>query len=130
MVVPGDHEVFIDIDDEKPDSKVSTRQRARMQLGIETLERNGATVTTLKETRSRNGGAHIYLHVEVEGWDGRDPVTRCAIQAALGSDNVKELLSLFRVWNKVERPPTTFFEVPETEEQIIGDEAIDDEIPW
>lgn len=128
MVVPNDHEIFIDIDDEQPDAKFPTRQRARMNVGIETLIRNGAVVKTIKETRSRNGNSHVYLHVEVEGWDGRDPVTRCAIQAALGSDSVKELLSLFRVWKGVERPPTTFFELPE--ETVIGDEVVDDDIPW
>lgn len=118
MVIPSSGELFIDIDDDEPES-----QRARMEKGIETLRRNGSTVEIRKETISKNGNSHVYLMADVPGWDGNDPVARAALQACLGSDPVKELLSLLRVWNHKKRPPTTFFEM--TEEQAALRAAID-----
>jgi len=60
-------------------------------------------------TTSRNGGEHVYF--EVEGED-LTPIERVLLQACLGSDPVREVLSFLRI--KRNHPtPTTFFELKE-----------------
>ena len=122
MVVPSQHDLFIDIDEHEPES-----QRARMLKGIETLTKNGAKVEIVCETESKGGNRHVYITAQVPGWDGHDPIVRCALQACLGSDPTKELLSMFRVWRHADRPPTTFFERRDDRPGIDFDA---DDIPW
>ena len=122
MVTPERFELFIDIDEETEE-----RQRAMLAKGILTLRKNGSTVETIKETISKSGkGWHVYLRAEVPGWDSEDPIVRSALQAMIGSDPVKEILSLFRVWKHADRPPCTFFET-------VGESSLafdGDDIPW
>ena len=47
------------------------------------------------QTRSHGGGAHIYLRMNVD----LPRIERITLQACLGSDPVREMLSLLRHWN-------------------------------
>ena len=116
-VLPADDELQIDIDDE-----ASLKQYER---GITVLSENGIIVTETKRTVSAGGNTHIYVKCELRAsrnasfWkrmfgqgDKIDPMTRIALQACLGSDRVRELLSILRITSKSGRPPTVFFEKP------------------
>jgi hypothetical protein len=104
VILPGDSELFIDIDDDK--------DLAMMEKGIETLRHNGCTVEELKRTTSRSGNLHVYLFFELPSKAPIDPMTRIALQACLGSDRTREALSVLRIVLETKRPPTLFFEVP------------------
>lgn len=52
------------------------------------------------------GHEHVYIHAPHD----LDPIMRIALQAILSSDRKREALSLLRVINKSDRPPTCFFE--------------------
>jgi hypothetical protein len=96
-VVPGDHDLFLDIDD-RADFKV-------MDATIAVLRHNNFGITEYKKTRSKSGNWHVYLKTELP----LDPLMRIALQACLGSDRTREVLSVLRhiVGNY---HPTVFFE--------------------
>ena len=104
LVLPADDELFIDIDD-------AGAHLAYLD-GLEALSRNGVKVEEIKRTVSPGGNTHIYLRVPAE-FGALTPETRIAFQAALGSDRVRELLSLLRILLVCDRPPTVFFEKKE-----------------
>lgn len=101
VVIPGPYDLQIDIDD-------GAAALQRMSEGLEAL-RSYYSVTEMKRTTSRGGGTHVYL--AIDGIDlGDNPILRCALQACLGSDVKRELLSILRVITRTNRPPTLFFE--------------------
>lgn len=100
-VKPRANELFIDLD--------TPSDRARFHDLLLVALRNGVQFQTIRETRSKSGnGWHVYLQSARDF----DATERVAWQACLGSDRVRELLSLIRVC--LNHPtPTVFFEVPE-----------------
>lgn len=101
VVLPKANELFIDIDNPADEDWL------HLMLGV--LEDNGIIVMNSKETTSKSGGKHVYLELPERELT---PLERVALQACIGSDRKRELLSLLRIWLMAERPPTTFFEVP------------------
>lgn len=61
-------------------------------------------VTAVEEWNSKSGNKHVRITL-AEPWD---ITTRLLLQAALGSDGVKELLTVIRVWNGVDEPSMLF----------------------
>lgn len=88
----------------------------------------GLPITITKRIASKTPGHwHVYCTVDCGDVVDEDdlmmavrsgpridltPELRCALQAALGSDRKRELLSLARILLKVPRDPTLFFEDP------------------
>lgn len=54
--------------------------------------------------KSKSGNTHIRIRLS-KPWDIQ---TRLVLQAALGSDGVKEMLTMLRVWNGIEEPSMLF----------------------
>jgi hypothetical protein len=99
VVLPYANQLFIDIDDEDRLNAVDTT------LGW--LADNGVSVLDVKRTPSRKPGHyHVVVELDREVTEGE----RIALQAIMGSDPKRELLSLLRIWFKTDRPPTVFFE--------------------
>lgn len=96
---PESNELFIDID-----TKLHW-ETFLMQIGI--AERNLGENLVWSVSPSRNGGEG--RHVRVYMPFTMDDVGRIAWQAALGSDPVRELLSLVRV-KRGDKNPTLFVE--------------------
>lgn len=100
-VAPSGDELQLDIDAPSDMDIVASM--------LDVLERNDISVEIKKQTRSKSGNAHLYVRID---WpSGLDPVTRIALQACLGSDRKRELLSLLRHVFKTQTPPTVLFEV-------------------
>lgn len=97
-VVPEPDELFLDIDDPKDLDHLD----AMLAVFVE----NGVYAERLKDTRSKSGNRHVYVRF------GRtfEPMERIALQACLGSDRKRELLSILRVFNG-NKFPTVFYEV-------------------
>lgn len=87
----------------------------------------GTTASDLLVTPSKSGGEkqhiRVFLPFNVE------PVERIALQAALGSDGVRELLSLRRVRGD-DPHPTLFAETPEMMKTIRRDPQNGDDIAF
>lgn len=109
VVLPADDELFIDID--------APLDAEWLKLMVKVLHDNGWPVDTIKTTTSRNGNTHVYLHT----LRPVTPVERIALQACLGSDRKRELLSLLRIIRELDRPATVFFEV-RPEPALKGDD--------
>lgn len=97
---PEPNEVLLDIDSE--DAYTTFRERFE-RISEELIEGQGCIqVPTFKVFPSRSGGAHCHiivtLPVEVEMRE------RLLLQVLLGSDPIRELLSLFRIWNGAPQP--------------------------
>jgi hypothetical protein len=101
VVLPDDHQLFIDID--TPEDHVCFETR---MLDVKAC---GLDIVVDQTTASTTEG---HLHITLRCGFVLDPVLRCALQAALGSDRKRELLSLGRIISKVPLPPTVFFENP------------------
>jgi hypothetical protein len=99
VVVPGPRELFLDIDSPE-DLAFYREQLSRLNSRIHML-------TETRITRSSGGNYHVYL----ESVYALTPVGRIMLQAILGSDRVRELLSYLRIELKLNREPTLFFEV-------------------
>lgn len=109
MRLPGDNELFLDLD--------SADGETMMEEGLEILNRNwrqrmpsGETPFTVTYNKPSKSG--VNRHVIVSCPFTLDPIKRIALQACLGSDLVREILSLLRVLLELPRPPTVFFERP------------------
>ena len=100
VVLPGENELFIDLDDD-----ASVEHYADM---LAVLDENDIQYQT-RETTSAGGNTHAY--VTLPG-PPLSPQLRIALQAARGSDRKRELLSALRIRLHLDRPPTVFFEVP------------------
>lgn len=110
VVEPEDNQLLIDID--------NGADEAIYREMLEVLENNGIDYAEEKRTVSRGGNTHIYGRILIEGFKDDaaievDPLLRVALQACLGSDRKRELLSLLRIVLKLQRTPTLFFETKE-----------------
>lgn len=85
---PRGNEVFLDIDD--PVYEPRTKVLAALACGGSEAS---LIVTSSLVTTSKSGNKHVYLRFNCD----LDVVERLVIQAALGSDPVKEALTLLRV---------------------------------
>ena len=101
MVYPEDRDLFIDIDD---DASLNTY----LEMG-RVLHENGFYFTETKRTRSAGGNTHIYAKFTKQLTD----LERVLLQACLGSDRKRELLSFLRIVLRLDRAPTVFFETPD-----------------
>jgi len=102
IVHPGDFDLFIDIDSELDYQYMLARLddlRSHSEL----------TLTLIGVTESRSGLPH--RHVYLQSSQALSPLARIALQASLGSDRVREFLSILRIYKG--GPGTTFFESPD-----------------
>lgn len=99
VVYPEKDQLLLDID--------SDADATWMEQMLDVLRENGAEVSVEKTTTSKSGNLHVYIRM------GRDltPIERVALQACLGSDRKRELLSVLRIWY-TDRAPTVLFEKP------------------
>lgn len=102
IVEPGPRDVFVDIDTDADYRHLTAM--LDVVNAVEVYLKIGA------EYPSKSGLPRRHVYVVAD----RDltPVERIAIQATLGSDRKRELLSLLRVWLHTDRQPTVFFEPP------------------
>lgn len=99
---PADNELFVDIDTDT-DFAVFQKQLATLMLHVPVLG--------FDTTSSNSGGAHRHVVVRL-GRNVVDDVERVLLQAVLGSDRLRELLSFVRIRSGVRVSPTVFFERP------------------
>src|SRR5690606_29610055 len=94
VVLPGPNELQIDIDSDEDYSRWLTAKAV--------LDRNKVEHQVLRERPSRGGlpGRHIVVWLP----EPLDPWQRIALQGALGSDHVRELLSCIRMLRGDEHP--------------------------
>lgn len=98
VVLPNEHDLFLDLDDDASE--------IHLALMLKTLSSNDIHLEEVKRTTSPGGNTHVYLC-----WPSPlTPMERIVLQAALGSDRKRELLSALRILLKLDRPPTVFFE--------------------
>ena len=71
----------------------------------EELEKRGRAMTAVRRWQSKDGGRHVKIRIE-PGIDSA--VERCLLQAVLGSDLLRELLSLMRYWDGNPEPSMLF----------------------
>ena len=102
LVLPGDGELQVDVDDVEDLSVMVTMSAL--------LRANGVTVSPPRTTESPGGNTHVYLTVAFPDRRTVSATERIALQACLGSDRKRELLSLLRIMLDVDRPPTCFYE--------------------
>lgn len=100
VIHPKAKELFLDIDD--------ANSMAVFEAMSAVLRDNHHRVKLVKQTVSSGGNTHIYA--TIPSFKKLDPVMRIALQACLGSDRKRELLSLLRIVTKAKRAPTVFFE--------------------
>jgi hypothetical protein len=103
IVLPDPDQLFLDIDDADGEAQLA----GMLDVLTDLLD-----VGVEKRTTSAGGNHHVYLRVGLPFAAALDPVTRIALQACLGSDRKRELLSLLRILHRLDRPPTVFFETP------------------
>lgn len=99
--LPKPNELFVDID------TFAAYERFKEQ--IEVLKRWHRVVDVV-ESPSASGGAH--KHIVVTLGNHVTPITRIALQAMLGSDLKREMLSYGRLLTGSSPHPTLFFERP------------------
>jgi hypothetical protein len=98
--LPKANELFIDIDNKQ--------HYEAFQRSWAVLRANGI-VLSVKETPSKSGGACKHIRVTVAGIKELTDMERIAWQAALGSDPIREILSIVRAL-KGDAHPTLFAE--------------------
>lgn len=94
IVLPADNELQIDIDSEE--------DYLRFLQACAVLERNEVEHKIIRITESRSG--YPKRHIIIEWPTLLDPWKRIALQAALGSDHIRELLSSIRLMRGDEHP--------------------------
>lgn len=92
VYVPDRDELLIDID-----TKVHAQQYANAFMLLNNYIEG---IEVRKITRSENGGWHVYIKMPFN----MSSYERIAWQAALGSDPMRELLSLIRIKQDIEDP--------------------------
>lgn len=95
-VTPGPYDVFLDIDD--------IPSGAHMQRMFDLLRKNKIEFTEMKRTTSKSGNTHVYIRFTRAVGD----IERIALQACMGSDRTRELLSVLRIWANTTRPTHGF----------------------
>jgi len=78
------------------------------------LEKNGYRVLSTLTTRSKSGNHHMYIRLETP----LDAPDRIALQAALGSDPVREALSVLRNLHPDSEYCSVLFETPKEEVKV------------
>jgi len=106
LVLPEQDELFLDIDCE--DDVPGMMQ----QLAL--LTKNKFVCSVTRNTPSKTAG---HRHIVIKFPQVVDDMTRVALQACLGSDRRREILSVLRLLLKVDRPATCFFELPSSPRQ-------------
>lgn len=82
---PLENEVFLDID-----SREYLRRKAVIEALFNAGEENSIAIVDELVTNSKGGNKHVYLRLDRK----ISPLTRLVVQAVLGSDPVKEALTL------------------------------------
>jgi hypothetical protein len=122
IVLPREDELFIDIDREED---LAWFERAVWKLA--------ETRSILWEVHPSPSGEPGHYHAVVVFYaqhePALDPMERIALQAALGSDRMRELLSIDRIACS-EKEPTLFFETPERTAKIEATRNARDEGGW
>lgn len=96
MVVPEPDQLLIDCD--------SKADELWLQHMLSVASKNNCHISIEKITTSKNKRLHYYLR-----WPSDlDPVKRVALQAILGSDRHRELLSLLRIEQGIENPTVLY----------------------
>lgn len=101
---PASSELFIDIDNEQ--------QLATFQANIKVLDQEFGASYIITPSKSQTPGRYhavVTMKLDVTS------IERIALQAALGSDPLRELLSIFRIKRGIE-PATIFIENGEANE--------------
>src|SRR5665213_1744744 len=100
VVIPKANQLFIDID--KEEDKKAFRKH------LKTLKKEcpGLVLDVKNKPSSSKGHRHITIELSEDIEDG----TRILLQAVLGSDRVRELLSYVRLRSGFRKHPTLFFE--------------------
>jgi hypothetical protein len=89
--------------------------RARIPKRLLRLVSEHVKIKSVKYNRSKSGNTHVSIRIEPNSWSYTDPadygsmLEKLFLQAALGSDPVRELLSWGRARNGCPYP-TLFFE--------------------
>jgi hypothetical protein len=106
VVLPDPDELFIDIDSQEGLDTMFAMMSVAADAGIRINEK--------KRLPSKTPGHwHVYLTIQVGAKSFTvTKLLRVALQACLGSDRKRELLSLAKIMHHIERPPTVFFENP------------------
>jgi len=99
VVYPADDELLLDID-----SNADAEWLVQM---LDVLRENDESVEVEKTTTSKSGNLHVYIKMDRK----LSSIERVALQACLGSDRKRELLSVLRIWY-TDRAPTVLFEKP------------------
>lgn len=101
--LPGPYELFIDIDSQEDREHYDAMRAILIQNGIE--------IVSERETpSSKSAERHSHIRLVLNSPEPLTPIERIALQACLGSDRKRELLSWLRIRLKLDRPPTVFFE--------------------
>jgi hypothetical protein len=111
VVLPGPRDVFVDID--VAEDLVWLHKQVALLDGV------GLHLAITQQVPSKGGlpRQHVYLVAD------RDltPMERIALQACLGSDRKREILSIARTFLQTDRAPTLFFEREGFEVTGIGE---------
>lgn len=97
---PNNYELTLDID--KPFQTYTPD--AEVQRVIDVLKKNHIDITSRVVTRSVSGNMHVWLRLSRP----MDAASRIALQALMGSDPVREALSLLRLQAMSEAPIALF----------------------
>lgn len=108
VVLPAADELFVDIDTEAALERYENARRILIEHALVFIDETGHIVETMAPSPS--GKEHRY-HVTLKMVRALSHVERIAFQAAIGSDIVRELLSLIQL-EKGEPHPVVFFELP------------------
>lgn len=98
MVLPGPRDLFVDIDNDADFDFLRERVKDMLKLGV--------MIRVVSDGPSKSGLPHRHVYL-IADRDLSDP-ERIALQACLGSDRVREFLSLMRLW--AGGVGTTFYE--------------------
>lgn len=99
-IFPEADELQLDID--QPFGVYNATQRKRVE---DVLAQNGINIVSTLITESKSGNTHIYLKLD-QGFE--DYLFRITLQAAMGSDPVRETLSFLRYRAESEAPIALF----------------------
>lgn len=106
IVLPKDNELFVDIDDERSLEEFFSRVLILRSTGWVSEDQEAGVV--MKASKSR--GCHWHAVVTLQ--HNVTPTERVALQLLLGSDPIREALSMRAIREKTTPHPTLFFEVP------------------
>ncbi len=119
--LPAPTELLLDLD-----IPAAEQQCAWM---IRYLQVHVSAEITVRYTTSKSGNRHAY--VTLKGFPDLTPMARIALQAVLGSDPKRELLSILHVLRQDGIPPTVLYEVPEKRQylSVMGGEMWQEDLP-